>query len=135
MTVKNKYIMLNDTGLAIEYKQLGSPDPSEPCAGAAPHCCTFFSPLAAGSQRVAACCTGCMASTGLPLPVLAARHWRLPHAVWPVLLLVGMAQAHGLQARLRTMHGLPSTGITCTCSRGSWSFGPWARTGADVATA
>lgn len=27
MTVKNKYIILNDTGLTIEYKQKGTPNP------------------------------------------------------------------------------------------------------------
>jgi hypothetical protein len=27
VTVKNKYMLLNDTGLAIEYKQRGTPDP------------------------------------------------------------------------------------------------------------
>jgi hypothetical protein len=28
ITVKNKYLILNNTGLAIEYKQKGTPDPS-----------------------------------------------------------------------------------------------------------
>lgn len=30
VTIKNKYIILNDTGLPIEYKQKGTPDPDQP---------------------------------------------------------------------------------------------------------
>lgn len=43
ITVKTKYMLLNNTGLDIEYKQLGAPDPAVPygvgrrCAGTLRH--------------------------------------------------------------------------------------------------
>jgi hypothetical protein len=34
VTVKNKYVLLNDTGLELDFKQAGTPDPSRSAFGA-----------------------------------------------------------------------------------------------------
>ena len=33
LTVKNRYMLLNETGFAIQYKQIGTPDPHEQVRG------------------------------------------------------------------------------------------------------
>ena len=38
MTVKNRYVILNETGFAIEYKQCGSPDPGMQAVRPLPPC-------------------------------------------------------------------------------------------------
>ena len=38
VTVKNRYVILNETGFAIEYKQCGSPDPGMQAVRPTPLC-------------------------------------------------------------------------------------------------
>lgn len=54
VSIKSKYILLNDTGMGIEFKQKGTPDPEDPRYAAYGECRRFAGPLQP-SERWDAC--------------------------------------------------------------------------------